>query len=280
MKILIIGKGFIGNRLLESWEEAVFGEGHIESIADGLKMLDKYQPDVVLNAAGVRGKPNVDWCETNQTETILGNTILPINIALACQKRNIYLLHIGSGCIFYGPSPDPKGWKEDDYANPVATYSKCKYAADLVLATLPNIGIARIRVPMDYISSPHNIIDKLAGFEKIIDVENSITVIEDMVTVFYQLLQKKAAGIFHVTNPGSIKYREIIKLYEKYVGSAKVKKWISEQDLIKDKLVQKTRSTNKLQSHNLVEIKIKMRPIQQAAEETMQRYAALVKKNL
>src|SRR6185437_11177549 len=97
------------------------------------------------------------------------------------------LLHIGSGCVFYGESPDPKGWKEYDFANPISYYSKCKYAADLMLGTLPNVGVARIRVPLDDQPYPGNIIDKLAAYPKIIDVENSLTVILDMIKVFYQL---------------------------------------------------------------------------------------------
>src|SRR3989339_815749 len=252
MKILIIGNGFIGMRCAEVWkDEAIVSDKIIESKQDALDLLEKYNPDVVLNAAGVRGRPNVDWCETNQEETILGNTVLPIFIAQACQEKKIYFLHIGSGCIYYGASPDPKGWKESDFGNPKAVYSKAKYAADLALSTLPNVGIARIRMPIDYISSPGNLIDKLASFEKVIDVENSLTVIEDMIGVFYQLLEKRASGIFHITNPGTIKHKEIIALYEEFVGPVKVKEWISEEELLSEGLVKKKRSTNILQSTNL-----------------------------
>lgn len=272
-KILIIGNGFIGTRCSKSWQDSVLSGEIINTGAEALKLIEKYQPTAVLNAAGIRGQPNVDWCETHQLETMLGNTVLPILIAQACQQKNIYLLHIGSGCIFYGSSPDPLGWKEDDYGNPVAMYSKSKYAADLVLSTLPNVGIGRIRIPMDYIPSPGNIIDKLASYEKIIDVENSLTVVEDMVEVFYQLLSQKAAGIFHVTNPGTIKHREIVALYEELVGPAKVKEWVGEEELVKDGLVQKVRSTNILQSTNLGKLGIRMRPVQAAARQTMEQYA-------
>ena len=278
MKILIIGKGYVGSRCVETWkDEAVFAEKKVYSIEDAVSLLEEHQPDVVLNAAGVRGKPNVDWCETHQLETINGNTKLPIMIAEACQKKNIYLLHIGSGCIFYGDSPDPKGWKEDDFANPIAVYSKAKYAADLALSTLPNVGIARIRMPMDYVPSSFNIIDKLAQYDKIIDVENSLTVIKDMVEVFYQLLQKKASGIFHVTNPGTLKHREIIELYKEFVDPNKNPVWITPEEMVKKGLVEKMRSTNKLQSRNLEKIGITMQEVHEAAQETMKRYAENVK---
>lgn len=278
MKILIIGNGYIGTRCAEVWgKEAVLSGDFLETKSDVLKLLDKHKPDVVLNAAGVRGKPNVDWCETHQVETIDGNTKLPIIIAEACQEKNIYLLHIGSGCIFYGASPDPKGWKEDDFGNPRPVYSRSKYAADLALSTLPNVGIARIRMPLDFIPSPGNLIDKLAGFKKVVDVENSVTVVPDMIEVFYQLLAKKATGIFHITNPGTIKHREIIEMYEEIVDKNHKNEWITDEDLVKQGLADKGRSNNFLQSENLQKFGIKMRPIKEALRDTLEKYAKLKK---
>lgn len=275
MKILIVGNGYIGTRCAEVWgdEAVVFGK-KIYSVQDVLDALEEVRPDVVLNAAGVRGKPNVDWCETHQYETMEGNVKLPINIAQACKEKEIYLLHIGSGCVFYGESPDPGGWKENDFANPVAYYSKCKYAADLILGTLPNVGIARIRVPLDDKPYPGNIIDKLANYPKIIDVENSITVIPDMIDVFYKLLEKRAEGIFHVTNPGVLKYRKLLELYREFVDESQSNEWISEEELVSDGLAVKVRSTNKLQSQNLEKIGIKMQPIEQAVLDAIKKYAA------
>lgn len=279
MKILIIGKGYVGERCAAAWgNEAISADKRVTTVDDLLELIDRHQPDAVLNAAGVRGKPNVDWCETHQLETIVGDTKLPIIIAEACQMRKVYLLHIGSGCVFYGPSPDGTGWREDDFANPAAVYTKAKYAADLVLATLPNVGIARIRIPIDYLPSAFNIIDKLAHYDEIIDVENSITVIEDMIAVFRALIEKKATGIFHVTNPGTIKHRDIIELYTRYIGRSKQPTWISEEELVKRGLVKNTRSTNILHSDNLARYGISMRPIKEAVEETMRRYAEEKKK--
>ncbi len=280
MKILIIGKGYVGLRCAETWgSEAILSDMRISTVDDVVTLLDTYTPDAVLNAAGVRGKPNVDWCETHQLETMRGNALLPMIIADACARRGVYLLHIGSGCIFYGESPDPRGWREDDFGNPIAVYSRAKWAADLALSTLPNVGIARIRMPMDYIPSPQNIIDKLASYTKIIDVANSVSVVEDMVSVFYQLLTKKATGIFHVTNPGTIRHRDIVELYKTLVDPTKTNEWISEADLVREGLAKKTRSTNVLQSTHLEKIGITMRPAQIALQDTMEKYARL-KKNV
>ncbi len=272
MKILIIGQGYIGKRCQESWSDSVLTGKIVESVEDVLDLIEEYKPDCILNAAGIVGKPNVDWCETNQVETIKGNTILPIIIAEACQKKNIYLLHIGTGCIFYGDSPQEGGWQENDYANPIAVYTRSKYAADLVLATLDNVGIGRIRMPIDSQPHPANLIDKLIAYKQIVDVNNSVTIMEDMINTFYQLLEKKSKGIFHIVNPGSIRHKEIIDMYHNLVDDKHSNEWITEEELVKSGLAKKKRSNNIMRSDNLEKLGLEMRPVKEALEDTLKKY--------
>jgi len=275
MKILIIGNGWLGKRCKEVWgdEAVILGARELETKQDVLKLLHEHRPDAVLNAAGRKGSPNVDWCETHPLETIIGNVRLPLLIAEACQERGVYLLHIGSGCIFYGDSPHPdKAWREGDFGNPRPVYSRTKWAADLVLSTLPNVGIARIRLPIDSIPHAGNLIDKLAQYEKIIDVANSVTIIPDMIPALYQLMQKKAAGIFHVTNPGIVRHRDIIQLYTELVDPAHTNEWITEGELVAQGLASQGRSNNVLFSDNLQKAGIVMPPAQESLRAVMREY--------
>ncbi len=274
MKILIIGNGYIGNRCKNAWDDAVLSEAHIATKEDALAEMKKHQPDAVMNCAGMTGRPNVDWCDTHQMETIRGNTLLPILLADACQEAGVYLLHMGSGCIFYGDSLHPdRAWREDDFGNPLPTYSRSKYATDLVLSTLPNVGIARIRMPIDHVPGERNLIDKLAKYPKIIDVENSVTIIDDMLAAFHQLLEKKAEGIFHVTNPGTMKHRELIARYDELVDPSHTNEWISNDDLVAQGLASKGRSNNFLNTDKLSAIGIRMRDVHEALRDTMEKYA-------
>lgn len=273
MKILIIGNGYIGNRCADVWgSEAEITSQKFNTVSSIYEKIIDVKPDVVLNAAGVKGRPNVDWCETHQTETAFGNVILPINIADACASAGVYMLHISSGCIFYGASPDPEGWREDDFANPVSYYSKSKYAADLVLSGKPNVGIARIRIPLDDHSCSGNIVDKLASYPKIIDVANSISVVPDMIDVFYKLLEKRAEGVFHVTNPGMLKYRDLMSLYGKLVNPNHSNEWITEEQLVSQGLVAKCRSTNQLKSTRLAEFGIEMPEVNESVKNALKQY--------
>lgn len=279
MKILIFGNGYVGNRCKDAWgEEAVLSTVRVNTKDDALQEIKKHQPDVVLNAAGVTGRPNVDWCDDHQMETIRGNTIVPLLIAEAAQDAGVYLLHVGSGCIFYGDAPHAdKAWREGDFGNPLPTYSRTKWAADLCLSTLPNVGIARIRMPIDHVPGERNLIDKLAKYPKIIDVQNSVTIIDDMVDVLHQLLEKRAEGIFHVTNPGIMKHRDLMALYVELVDPTHTNEWISNEDLVKQGLATKGRSNNFLDSSNLIDLGITMRPIDEALRDTVEKYAAAKK---
>lgn len=269
----------MGERIHAAWPDSVLSDAIITDKESMLAEIRRHEPDVVLNAAGVRGRPNVDWCDENQLETIRGNTLLPIIIADACAEAGIYLLHMGSGCIFYGPSTHTDlAWREDDFGNPKPTYSRSKYAADLVLSTLPNVGIARIRMPIDRIPSSGNLIDKLASFPKVADVENSVTIVDDMIDTFHQLLEKRAEGIFHVVNPGTLKFRDLMALYEELVDPSHRCKWVTDADLNAAGINKKPRSNNFLSSERLKTIGIAVRPVDVALRDTMTKYAAAKKK--
>lgn len=275
MRILIFGHGYVGSRCKEAWgDDAVLSDVRVQTIEDAAREIERVKPDAVLNAAGVTGKPNVDWCDSHQLETVVGNTLVPIAIAAACQGAGVYFLHIGSGCIFYGDAPHPdKMWREEDFGNPLPTYSRSKWAADLALATLPNVAIARIRMPIDRVPGARNLIDKLAAYPKVIDVENSVTIVDDMIDVLRQLMEKKAPGIFHVVNPGAMRHRELLALYEELVDPAHTNEWISNDNLTKLGLAAKGRSNNIMASARLAEYGIAMREVHEALRDTMEKYA-------
>jgi glucose-1-phosphate thymidylyltransferase len=274
MKILIFGKGFIGSRLAHEWPDAILSSARIDDRVAVSKALDEHKPDAVVNAAGKTGRPNVDWCETHQAETYAANVVGPLTLADECGKRGVYLLHLASGCVFYGASPQPGGWRENDFANPVSFYSRTKSAADLVLEKMANVGIVRLRMPIDKFSNERNLIDKLAGYKQVIDVENSVTVIDDLVAVCRALISAKGQGVFHAVNPGTLKHRELLELYRLYVEPGHVCEWISEGELITRGLAKAKRSNCILASTRLKELGIEMRPIDVAIVDTMVKYAA------
>lgn len=274
MTILIFGKGYIGTRMAHTWPGAILSDARIDQRDAVLNAIDEHHPDVIVNAAGKTGKPNVDWCETHQAETCQSNIVGPLVLASAAAERGVHLIHLASGCIFYGASPDPRGWRENDFANPEAFYSRTKYAADLILSRFQHVAIARLRMPIDSAPNPRNLIDKLASYQQVIDVENSVTVVDDLLHAIHQLAEKRATGIFHVVNPGTMRHRDLMALYREYVNPTHACEWITNEALLARGLISRPRSNCILQSPRLAEIGITLRPIQEALKDTMRKYAS------
>ena len=272
-KTLVFGPGFLGHRLAGSLPGAVLSKADITDRQAIERAIEAERPTSVINAAGKTGKPNVDWCESHPMETYRSNVIGAIELADACGRHDLYLLHLGSGCIFYGPSPSAGGWREDDHANPSALYSRSKYAADLMLSRLPGVGIARLRMPIDSAPGPRNLITKLAAYPRVIDVENSVTVIDDLVSVVGRLVELRAAGVFHVTNPGVMRHRDLLEGYRRLVDPKHAYTLIEEAALVREGLAVRGRSNCVLASPRLEALGVAMRPIDLALADCLERYA-------
>jgi 3,5-epimerase/4-reductase len=217
MKIMTLGQGFIAKHLPypQITDRLIPWNSYIRTT------LDHYQPDVLINCIGFTGRPNIDQCETHQSETYLANVILPGLIATECQQLNIHHIMIGSGCIFFGQSPhfvegQDLGWKETDFANPQSYYSQTKYACDLLLGNLPNHTTLRIRMPVSPRNESRNFINKIKGYRQIIDLPNSMTFTDDLVACIDWVAREHKTGLYHVVNPGALSAADVLREYQKY----------------------------------------------------------------
>jgi len=276
MKYLIFGRnGWLAQKFHNFLEDSQISDVDITDLGAIRKELDDRKPEVVINAAGITGRPNIDWCEEHKLETVAGNVIGSLNVLQACQERNIYWVHFGSGCIFQGDSPDRKGWKENDEAVPPSFYSWTKYWADSILKNFP-VLIIRLRMPIDVEPSSRNLIDKLKKYSKIINNENSITVIPDFLDATKQLINKKRIGVYHVVNPGTISPSRIMEVYKEIVDPNYQFEVITDEDLYKQKLAVARRSNCVLNTDKLQKEGIVLKPIKERIKEVIKEY----KKNL
>ena len=233
MKILTLGSGFVADHLpYEKVSDRIGMDLDLDSMLRAgqesvfiTSMLKRHKPDVLINCIGKTGRPNVDWCESNREITAATNVALPILLAEACVKQGTHLIQIGSGCIYFGPSPckghtsgakDP-GWRETDFANPESFYSKTKYACDLVLGQMSHVTTLRIRMPVSDRAVARNLITKLKGYKQVIDIPNSMTVMSDLVRCIDWATTNRPGGIFHVANPEPLTAARIMREYQKYV---------------------------------------------------------------
>lgn len=264
-KIIIFGNGFIASH----FDYEIKKDRLQNDVLQIRTLLERYSPDVVINCIGYCGITNIDDCETRQDKTILCNTIIPTLLASETHRAGIQLVNIGSGCIFSGKSPNENGWQEADTANPQSFYSNTKYSFDLLSSNFDNICNLRIRMPISFKRENRNFITKVSNYSKIIDIQNSMTIVDDLVRAVDFCIQKKKVGTYHITNPGTLSAKDIMEEYSKYKSDHKFS-IISEQEL--DKLTKAKRSNCILNSEKIIDEGFDMQNISVGMRTCMKKY--------
>lgn len=108
MKILILGgNGLVGsslNRILTknssyNVHASNRSEANLFSLEETSDLIEKYKPDVLINAAAKVGGIHAN--NSFRTEFILENLKININVLEACIKfPNIFIINLGSSCIY------------------------------------------------------------------------------------------------------------------------------------------------------------------------------------
>lgn len=221
-KFYILGaSGFLGSgavAYLKSRGHEVFDQ-RID-VADLSVLRERFretEPEVVINFAGVRAYPNIDWCEDHKEETVRINVAGAINVMQAALEIGAYPIQISSGCIYSG-GPE-KQFTEEDPPNFFGSfYSRMRVAMQDVLKELPVLQ-ARIRMPLSRFSHPRNLINKIISYPKVISVSNSVTLVEDLWPALERLAELKPVGILNLTNEGYLEHRQILGMYKEIVNS-------------------------------------------------------------
>lgn len=267
MKILVFGNGWLGNRFASHFN-APLPSVDIGSIGAVQEALSEHNPDVVINAAGKVGRPNIDWCESHKEEVIYSNIAGPAVLAKACNKLQVKLVHLSSGCLW----DQRLGATEETVPEPPSFYSYSKAAADDILMRLDvQPLILRLRMPLCDERNSRNLITKVAGYKKIIDLPNSMTHVDDLIITTQSLLEKEASGIFNVVNPGVTSLPQIMDLYKEYVDPGHSYSTISKQELLK--ITAAGRSDCTLDTNKLNSLGIFLPPIEERLIQCMKGYS-------
>jgi len=284
---LVFGKnGWIGGKVIE----LLTAQGKIVHLANSrtenresvIAEIEKYNPTHVINAAGVTGRPNVDWCEDHRPDTIRTNVIGCLNLADICAQKGIHHLLYATGCIFEYDAEHQiggKGFLETDTPNFHGSYySHTKAMVEDLLKEFPTTCTLRVRMPISDDLSPRNFVTKIVSYAKVVNVPNSMTVLTDLLPVSLVMAERKLTGIYNFCNPGAISHNEVLDLYKKYVDPSYTYTNFSldEQALI----LKAGRSNNTLDHHKLVNAlpDIVIPEIHASMELVMQRMKANLEK--
>lgn len=230
MKLLIYGsKGWIGQQvvqyLIKQNIDFVEGQERVENTPLLEQEIDWIKPTNILCLIGrTHGKigdkeyGTIDYLEQKGKifENVRDNLFSPVSLALLCQKKNIHLAYLGTGCVFTY-TKDKFLFSESDVPNFFgSSYSVVKGFTDQLMHMLPVCNI-RLRMPISSQPNPRNFITKITNYEKICSVANSMTVLDDMIPIMIALCETGAKGTINLTNPGVISHNEILEMYKEIV---------------------------------------------------------------
>jgi dTDP-4-dehydrorhamnose reductase len=228
MKILILGNGYIGKALHRelqgTFDVALVGRSdldyHDESILS--EYLMRTDTDLVIGCFGFTGKPNIDEAETKKQECWNLNVQIPLRVNMLCADIGIGFMQISSGCIFDGYQ---KEWTEQDMPNfgmfnPSSFYSHCKHAFELASQDLPGT-IIRIRMPFGEEASDRSLLSKLLKYDRIINMRNSKTCIEDLAVALKQLIAEGSIfgnerSTYHMVNSEPLTTKEVVAVMKEF----------------------------------------------------------------
>lgn len=231
INVLILGKGFLGKSLFVKLDQVktidvrLYSKSELD-YTDPFKLNEHFAsdgsgaPDVVINTSGYTGRPNIDAAEYDKANCWKYNVVVPKTIHDVCDIFSVPMIHISSGCVYNGYE---KEFTEDDipnfglYTDESSFYAKTKHAAETLMS---NAYHFRIRMPFTCRDDPRNYFNKIAGYEKLISMPNSMTCLEDLNQFIFDALSvvqngTMRPGIYNVVNPGFATAKDIIQMMMK-----------------------------------------------------------------
>lgn len=235
MKIFLIGhNGWIGNQYINLFNknniEYSFSSRRAETQEFKEDIL-KYNPTNVLCCMGrTHGTTfngtkytTIDYLENKETlrENINDNLYVPLSIAMFCYAHNIHFTYIGTGCIFeYDENHTQQiGFTEEEIPNFFGSnYSIVKGFTDMLMHQTYSLNL-RIRMPITSTNNPRNFITKILNYKKICSIENSMSVLDELLPLSIEMMKHNETGTFNFTNPGTISHNEILQMYKDLIDN-------------------------------------------------------------
>lgn len=165
------------------------------------RILDTVRPDAVIHTAA---NANVDACESDPEGARRLNADLPGELANACSKRGIRLIHISTDAVFDGTKD--ADYIEADTPNPLGVYARTKLDGERnVLSANPNAIVARVNFFGWSLSGtrslPEFFFNKLSAGEQcngFTDVYFCPLFVGDLAEILVRMLDKGLSGLYHV----------------------------------------------------------------------------------
>jgi len=288
LRWLVYGHGgWIGGMALEALQkregdQVLLGQARCDDEEAVDAEIARLKPDRVVSMIGRTHGPGfstIDYLEQkgNLSVNVRDNLFAPVILRLLCAKHQIHYTYLGTGCIFSYDAAHPlhgKGFTEADKPNFFGSaYSVVKGYTDRLMhlfeKTSDGAGVlnCRIRMPIEGKGNPRDFLTKITTYAKICSIENSMTVLPELLPVMLDMAAHEQNGTVNLTNPGSITHNRILEMYKELVDPAFTWQNFSEEE--QAKILAAARSNNLLETSRLQQFKPDVRPIEQAVREVL-----------
>ncbi|KAJ6743801.1 TRIFUNCTIONAL UDP-GLUCOSE 46-DEHYDRATASE/UDP-4-KETO-6-DEOXY-D-GLUCOSE 35-EPIMERASE/UDP-4-KETO-L-RHAMNOSE-REDUCTASE RHM3-LIKE [Salix viminalis] len=235
LKFLIYGKtGWIGGLLGKLCKDGgipfEYGQGRLEDRMSILRDIEK-------------------------VETIRTNVGGTLTLADVCKEHDLLMMNFATGCIFEYDQDHQEGsgigFKEEDKPNFTGSfYSKTKAMVEELLREYENVCTLRVRMPISSdLSNPRNFITKITRYSKVVNIPNSMTVLDELLPISIEMAKRNCRGIWNFTNPGVVSHNEILEMYRDYIDPEF--KWMNFDLEEQAKVIVAPRSNNELDATKL-----------------------------
>lgn len=237
-----------------------------------LSELENYKPTHVICMIGRThgdGINTIDYLELpgKLVENVKDNLMAPIQLAILCKDRDIHCTYLGTGCIF-SRSEDPTSFAYDEDALPDffgSSYSIVKGFTDRLMHAMDSTVLnVRIRMPITDEDNPRNFITKITKYDKICSIQNSMTVLPELIPIMIDMTLKGVKGTVNLTNPGTISHNDVLEMYRDIVDSSFSWQNFSIKD--QDAVLMSKRSNNMLGTQKLSDMYPEIRDIKTAVK--------------
>ena len=202
--IIIGGTGYLGNHIFMTLKKQMKNvmkiSTRLEDIEGLKKQLTLFKPKYVINAAGLTGSPNIDWCDNNKEKTIETNITYQLTLCHICKELNIHLTIFGSGGIFKG-NVMRKEEDQGDFADKF--YSEARIYLENICKHYDNVLYLRINYPLSSCTNKKNLLVKVLGFKSVTNKPMSITCVDTLFPILTQIIENGEIGIMNFVNPGT-----------------------------------------------------------------------------
>ena len=180
-----------------------------------IKTMQRHQPDFVVHTAAMT---NVDACENDKAGCIALNITATENLVQACSLLKSHFIHLSTDFIFSGTHAM---YKEEEKPDPLSYYGWSKWESEKIVMQLTDkytivrtilvYGVVADMSRSNIVLWAKNALEKNLPISVVDDQFRTPTFAEDLSDAIFNIIEKKAMGIYHIAGPQLMSIKELVE---------------------------------------------------------------------